>query len=332
MGVNGINRDDKSINIVCFHCQKSYKLAWKYLKYINENEIDYVYCREPWLLFFMLLYKKFIRLKAEFIYEIHAFEEKKFSQKLINKIIFSNVDKFIFITKNLLDIFLKKYPVIKEKSLIEPDAVDLQIFNLNLTKEEARDKLGLPKNALILGYMGRFKTMGMDKGINDILKAVDILNKGKGKEVLFIAVGGSNKDVEYYKEKARDLNIEKNVKLLGSHTQAELALYQQTCDILLMPFPFVEHYAYYMSPLKMFEYMASGRPIIATDLPTIREVLNEKNSVIIKPNHPEYLAGAVSRIAQSNDCGKSLAQLALCDVQDYTWEKRVERIIEFVKI
>lgn len=327
MGVNGINQDDENINIVCFHCQKSYRLAWKYLKYIKENKIDYIYCREPWLLFFMLLYKRFIRLNAVFIYEIHAFEEHNLRQKLVNRIIFSNVEKFIFITKSLLDIFLRKYPAIKEKSLIEPDAVDLEIFNLHLTKKEARDKLGLPENALILGYMGRFKTMGMDKGINDILRAVKLLARS---QTLFIAVGGSDKDVLYYKEMAREFKIEDRVMLLGSHTQAELALYQQACDILLMPFPFTEHYAYYMSPLKMFEYMAGGRPIIATDLPTIREVLNEKNSVLIKPDSQQELAGAILKIAQGGDYGRSLAEQALRDVQEYTWGKRAGRILKHI--
>jgi glycosyltransferase involved in cell wall biosynthesis len=98
-----------------------------------------------------------------------------------------------------------------------------------------------------------------------------------------------------------------------------------------MPFPKTEHYAYYMSPLKLFEYMASKRPIVASDLPSIREILNEQNSVLVEPDNPEKLAEGIKRILADNNFAEKISNQAFQDVQQYTWQKRVEQILGFVK-
>ncbi|MCD4704618.1 glycosyltransferase, partial [bacterium] len=190
--------------------------------------------------------------------EFHAFE-KKFKYF---KVFFLKLTGLILLTRkakeNFIDLGVKK-----DQIFIEPDAVDLDIFDLNLTKKEARKKLELPQDKKILIYTGKFTTMGMDKGIDDTLKALKLLSE----DIIFIAIGGSEADIKHYQEKVNKLKIENRVKFIGHVTQIDLARHQKAADILLMPFPYTKHYAYYMSPLKMFEYMASQRPIIATKLP-----------------------------------------------------------------
>jgi len=85
-----------------------------------------------------------------------------------------------------------------------------------------------------------------------------------------------------------------------------------------------------MSPLKIFEYMASQRPIAASDLPSLREVLNEENSVLIEPDNPRSLAEGVKNILQNVKFADKISKQAYSDVQKYTWEKRAERILGFV--
>ena len=106
--------------------------------------------------------------------------------------------------------------------------------------------------------------------------------------------------------------------------------FQKACDILLMPFPWCEHYAYYMSPLKMFEYMASQRPIIASDLPSIREVLDEKNCLFCKPDNADDLAEKINFLVVKDNFGRSIAAEAYNKVKDYTWAKRAKNILEFI--
>jgi len=86
-----------------------------------------------------------------------------------------------------------------------------------------------------------------------------------------------------------------------------------------------------MSPLKMFEYMAAQRPIIASDLPSIREILNENNAVLIKPDSPDDLARGIEQLLKKPDFSAKIAKRAYQDVQRYTWQKRTEKILDFIK-
>jgi len=329
LGVNYKNVDDTGIKIICFNTNKSFRLAWRYLKFIKKKNISHVYCREVRLLFFIILFNKlFFYRDLKFAYEIHAIDEK-FLNKSIEKIISNRADKLIFITRNLRDIYLEKYYMEKGKTMVAPDGVDMEIFNLDLSIEEARKKTDLPADKKIIGYLGKFKTMGMDKGIRDILKAVKLLNDDN---LLFVAIGGSEGEISYYKKMSEDLGVAKQVILKGLSPQSELAIHQKAFDALLMPFPQNQHYAFYMSPLKMFEYMASKRPIIASDLPSIREVLNENNAVIVEPDNPKNLARGIEKVFADKGLAERISEQAFRDVDKYKWKNRVENIINFINV
>lgn len=328
LGVNYKNVEDDNLNIVCFNSGKSRKLALRYLKFIKNKNIDCVYCREARLLFFIILFNKlFFHLKLKLIYEIHALIKRDLIDKFVESALARQCDKYIFITENLRNIYAEKYNLDLRKTIVASDAVDLKIFDLDLTKEQARETLNLPQSKKIIGYSGKFKTMGMDKGIDDILKALKILND---RNILFIAMGGSEKDVNFYQEKVNELKLNNQVLFKGAVPQSDLAVFQKSCDALLMPFPNREHYAYYMSPLKMFEYMASKRPIVASDLPSIREVLSEENAIIVKPDNPEDLARGIKMILNDKELAEKISMQAFADVRNYTWEKRVKKILIFI--
>ena len=87
-----------------------------------------------------------------------------------------------------------------------------------------------------------------------------------------------------------------------------------------------------MSPVKMFEYMAGGRPIIASDLPTIREVLNEKNAVFVPPDNPSALAQAIEELLKHPERAQEFARQAKRDVLAYSWDERTKRILSFIKL
>jgi glycosyltransferase involved in cell wall biosynthesis len=88
-----------------------------------------------------------------------------------------------------------------------------------------------------------------------------------------------------------------------------------------------------MSPLKIFEYMASKRPIIATNLPSLREILVDgENAILVPPGSPGALAGAIKRLSGDNALCAKLAENAYLDVSEkYTWKMRAEKIISFIK-
>ena len=87
---------------------------------------------------------------------------------------------------------------------------------------------------------------------------------------------------------------------------------------------------YYTSPMKLFEYMAVGRPIVASHIPSIAEILNEENSVLVKPDDPEALARGIRFVLENNEFAEKISSQAYIDVQKYTWEARAKLISDFI--
>ena len=96
-----------------------------------------------------------------------------------------------------------------------------------------------------------------------------------------------------------------------------------------MPFPRNRHYALFMSPLKMFEYMASKRPIVASDLESVREILNDTNSILVAPDDPHDLANGLGKALSNIENSKRITDSAFEDAKNYTWGARVEKIKKF---
>ena len=168
--------------------------------------------------------------------------------------------------------------------------------------------------------------MDMDKGISDILRALLELPA----DIIFLAMGGKKRDRDEYVRLAKELGVDQRMIFVEQFSQEILAEYQKAVDIFLMPFPWTEHFAYYMSPLKMFEYMASKRPIIASDLPSIREVLDEKKACIVEPSNPQSLAERIMQLIDDPKYAERISLGAYQEVQKYTWEKRVEKILNTI--
>jgi glycosyltransferase involved in cell wall biosynthesis len=220
--------------------------------------------------------------------------------------------------------------------LVAPHGVDQKIFDLNITKEIAIDKLSissaikkLMRAGKVLLYTGSLKTVGQAKGIEEILKALKILDD---RNLIFLAVGGSSADIFYYEEQAKKIGVLDNVYFLPRQSQQQLAIFQKATDILLMPFPKIAHYEYFMTPLKMFEYVIAGRPIISSDLPSIREILNDRNCLFCEPGNFEDLAKKIKQVLSDPVLAHKLSHQAYLSASQYTWDKRAKNIIEFVKL
>ncbi len=215
-----------------------------------------------------------------------------------------------------------------DKIIVAPDAVDLKVFDLKMSKTEARQKLGLPVDKVILGYTGSLKTNEMEKGISTILHAMPLLSD---KNVQFIAVGGLPRHIKEYKVLAESLGVKDWVEFRSRVGLSELAWYQKAFDVLLLSFPQNDHYAYFISPLKLFEYMASGRPIVASDLPSIREVLDEESAVFVEPDNAQSLARGIKKVLSDEKLGESISARARAKARKFTWDLRAASILAFIR-
>lgn len=193
--------------------------------------------------------------------------------------------------------------------------------------------LGLPLERPIVGYVGRFRTMEKEKGIPELVEAMGYLPEINGTDPLLLCVGGPIEAVPAYMERARRAGVpESRLKFVDRVPNTEVPLWMRACDVVTIPWPWTEFSAYFTSPLKLFEYMAAGVPIVATDLPSIREILRHgENAWLVPPNDPKALAAGILHLLKNRDLAARLTEQAREEVRKYTWEQRAKAILELLE-
>jgi glycosyltransferase involved in cell wall biosynthesis len=151
-------------------------------------------------------------------------------------------------------------------------------------------------------------------------------------EVQFVWVGGRDNVVSKWKEDLEKEEIH-NILLTGFVDNNKLPLYQMAADILLMPYGKMVagssggNIAEVSSPMKMFEYMASGRVILTSDIPVLREVLNENNAAFYVPEDINDLVKKFTELMNNASMREGFSKRALQDVQQYSWQDRMSKIM-----
>jgi glycosyltransferase involved in cell wall biosynthesis len=299
---------------------------YKTLKKINFN---YLYVRSNLSLIGMgIFFPK--KILANIVFEVHDV-----NQSVIGKFLFlyslKKVHSIITVTEHL-KIELIKESIPSKQILTSPDAVDLKRFKDNLTIKEARESLGISHKGEIVGFIGRFNTNGNEKGIPEILKASKLVLV-EYPDLKFYFVGGSINSLHSYESLMDELGIKASSYIfLGNQHVSLVPVYMWACNILLMPHPWSNFYAYNVSPLKLFEYMASNRPIIASELPSICEILeHNKNALLIKPGDWEQLAESIKLLLKDKKLADKVANQSLRDIKNFTWDKRAAAILNFLE-
>jgi glycosyltransferase involved in cell wall biosynthesis len=176
-------------------------------------------------------------------------------------------------------------------------------------------------NGTIVGYAGHLYPW---KGVDVLIEAI-----ARVAGVSALIVGGH--DVEGDRARlealAERLGVRDRVKFTGHVDPGEVRAFLEQATILALPNPPSAVSTHFTSPLKLFEYMATGRPIVASDLPAIREVLrHEQNALLVPPGDATGLARGIQRLMGDRELAARLARQALSDVDDYTWDRRAARL------
>jgi glycosyltransferase involved in cell wall biosynthesis len=172
-----------------------------------------------------------------------------------------------------------------------------------------------------LGYAGHLYPW---KGVDLVIEAVTALQDTRA-----LIVGGhhSEPDLARLQQMARDLDCASRITFTGQLPPPEVAARLREADVLILPNRPSALSTTFTSPLKLFEYMASGRPIVASDLPSFREVLRDgENALLVEAGSPQALVEGITRIKDDPELGARLARQAAADVRDYTWARRAERL------
>jgi len=295
-------------NIGFFISAASFLMAAKI--YVRKNSFDLIYSREQLAGLFL----------KKCILEIHKLSPRNV---FFQKYIFKKAAKFIVLT-NYLKEDLIKLGVSGKNILIAADAVDLKNFDISTSKNEARRKVGLPADKKIIMYTGSFLFYQW-KGIDVLLKAAALLPE----DYLFVLIGGHPHEIE----KISSDYLLANVRILPFIPHKIIPYYLKSADVLVIPNKRGDVISErYTSPLKLFEYMASGRPIISSDLPSLREILTDQEAVFFTPDDERSLSNAIQKLIGDDNLQNELSQNAYAKASGYSWERRAVIIDAFIRL
>lgn len=241
-------------------------------------------------------------------------------RRLLNSDVF---ERLIVITHALKGYYLQRYPSLLGRVDVLPDGSDENIHS-------ALCNIGGRSEALRVGYVGHlYKGKGME-----VIEAVS----GLAADVDFHVIGGLEDDIKYWSSRIDATNV----YFHGYVEQSSLASYINALDICLLPnqrltLPFgarnpKHNIADFMSPLKMFEYMSHRKPIVASNLPVLREILKDGyNCLLCEPDEPTAWASAIARFRDDISLRNRLGSNARHDIENkYSWDRRTASLIHIL--
>lgn len=215
----------------------------------------------------------------------------------------------------------------ESKIAVFPNAVDPDGYKGLPSAIECRRQLGLPSERPIVAYVGRFRSSrGLEKGIPQLLEAMAAVDVGDRGRPVLVCVGGPMDAVAEYTTEARRLGLAADsVQFFDRVPPDQVPLWIRAADVVTIPWWTRPDAASPAPPLKLFEYMAAGAAIVATDLDEITDFLEDGVTGIVVPRDaPARLAAAISRLLADNGLRDRLATSAASRAHSYSWNRRAE--------
>ena len=278
---------------------------------------------------FNLVYGRFLHgcyvaalLMNEVVFEAHTlmYEEKRFNRNIFSKLVKNKYfKKLVVISQSLKNMYLVNGNIKSNTIKVCHDGADVA--------ENFTDKanlLGNKKN-LKVGYVGHlYKGKG--------LEVIDLIAEKVSEDVEFHIIGGTEEDIKVWKKKIKN----KNVFFYGYVPHEKVGSYLNALDVCLLPNQKVVlthgakidsgiNISGYTSPLKLFEYMSHKKAIISSNLKVLREVLNEKNSMLVEYNDINAWINSIEKLKDLTK-REAISNQALSDFYSYTWKNRANDI------
>ena len=264
------------------------------------------------------------------VMEFHDFPMGTFGPKLFKRYVKHQAHSLTLCTTRALAQGLEEryHFSFEEDSLqIAPNGTDPQRYENLPAPRQARKQLGL-EEAITVGFTGHFYR---GRGVDLLLEIASNLP-----HIHFLWVGGKEEHIQPWREELKSRKM-MNVTLTGFIPNQQLPLYQAACDILVMPYgkkisgSSGGDIARVINPMKMFDYLASGRAIIASEIPIFHEVLSEETAVFCPPEDASAWVAAIRKLASDQNKRDKLARKAKQLSQQYSWSSRAQRTLSIIK-
>lgn len=212
-----------------------------------------------------------------------------------------------------------------EKIVLNPNAVDVELFRPGVGGAAMRRDLGIKESDLLAGFVGTF---GPWHGVVQLAEAIKLIPESVRLRFLFVGSGSLREQVEGI---LRNEIEARRVVFTGAVEHERVPALLDACDILVAPHvPLADGSDFFGSPTKIFEYMAMGKAIVASRLGQIGEVLSdEETALLVEPGNVRELSAALVRVAESSELRARLGPNAReVAVKEHTWGHNARRVLE----
>jgi glycosyltransferase involved in cell wall biosynthesis len=242
-------------------------------------------------------------------------------QQLIEKNTYNRCDRFIVLSKAFGNILHQQYQVPWEKIHIIPGGVDINHFQYNLSRLDARKKLGWPTDRPILFTSRRLVyRMGIDK----LLQAIATI-KPKIPDI-WLAIAGRGHIQNLLQQQVRELGLENNVKFLGFLPDEHLPIAYQAANLTVMPSQSFEGFG-----LAIVESLACGTPVLCTPVGGMPEILQEFTpDLITNSTTAESIAEKLEQVRLRKIALPSREECRNYTVKNYDWTNIAQKVRQVI--
>jgi glycosyltransferase involved in cell wall biosynthesis len=282
------------------------------------------YSRDEWVLFALSFFKP----REALVYEAHLFRASRAGGWLQRQVM-RRCGKTIAITPPLRADLIAQHGARPERILVAHDGIRTERFAHLPTQSDARKALGWPQEAFIVGFVGRLQMLNVDKGVGTLIQALATLDN-----VWFGLAGGPEDMADQLRAEWIRLGQPAERFLYAGHLAPDaVPQVLAAFDVCAMPHPATRQFASYTSPLKLFEYMAAGRALVASDLPGWADVVqHEINALLVPASDIPALTAAIQRLQDNDALRTRLGDTARTDAMThYTWDARAKAILQHIQ-
>lgn len=238
----------------------------------------------------------------------------------LEQAVFDGAWRLLTITDCLRARLIRDYAITPDRVFTVPDASGLRVTPHPTPRTPAHEPRGAADTTQLI-YVGQLYP---HKGVDLLLHALTEVPRA-----FLTIVGGLPADPNRARLEAlaAQLGVAERVRFVGPRPYREIPSLLERADIALLPLADGIVARCFTSPLKLYDYLAAGLPIVAVDFPTVRETLRDgENGLLVPPNDPPALAAAINRLIDDPALAARLASQAREDAAEYTWDRRAERI------
>ena len=300
-----------------------YWQAIQKIKQLHKSQkIDIIITRDPSALPYIAWLKWKYNIKA--FYQPHNFYvdlsirdeesiDNKYKYQFLEKVFISRMDGLLCLQESQAKLYQKYFP--NQKVFAAKPGL-IHIKQMNDDRFHNR----------IIGYVG---SLQMKKGVETLLDAFNLL---KERDFQLVLIGGRNeKEIIPIRDKIEALNLSKSVIITGWIPFREVETYLDKISVGIIPLNDIFYNRYLTAPNKLFDYLSRGIPIVASDLPAIKDfMMNNVEGRLFQPGNSESLASAILKIFTDFELYKKYSRNSLDTAKEFLWEKRGEDMLKMI--